>query len=255
MTLNELDAYFNSFLHRENFLADPSRNGIQIQNSAPDSRQIKKVAFATDACVATAEEAARLGADVLFVHHGILWGACEPLTLTHYKRVSAFIKNDIALYASHIPLDANEEVGNNYGLARRLNLTDLAPFGLWHGMTLGVKGRLPSPLAPEELAVKIFPDGEKANRIFSFGKKSISSVAIISGAAGEDVVQAYQAGVDAYITGEVIHEQYHLIEELGMTVIAGGHYQTETVGVRLVQQKLMKEKNIPGVFIDIPTGL
>ena len=54
MTLNELDAYFNSFLEKEKFSSDIALNGIQIENSAPDSKQIKKVAFAVDACEATA---------------------------------------------------------------------------------------------------------------------------------------------------------------------------------------------------------
>lgn len=255
MTLYELDDYFNSFLHRENFPNDPSRNGIQIQNSAPDSKQITKVAFATDACVKTAEKAAELGAQLLFVHHGIFWGDCTPIVDSQYKKISVFLKNDLALYASHIPLDANEEVGNNYGLARRLCLTNLEPFGEWRGMSIGVKGSFNSTYSIEEICKKLFPNGEKPNFILPFGKKEIKSVAIISGGAGGDAIQAYKAGVDAYITGEVEHEDYHTIEELGLTVIAGGHYQTETVGVNLVKDKLFREKNIETLFIDFPTGL
>ena len=255
MTLTELDEYFDSFLQRDSYSADPSRNGIQIQNQQPYSKQIKTVAFATDACEATGQEAARLGADVLFVHHGILWGSCERITQNFYLRIKAFIENDLALYASHIPLDANPLVGNNYGLARRLNLQNLKPFGQWHGMTIGVGGTLTQTLSPEQLAENLFPDGEKANRIFSFGKTKINTVAIISGGAAEDVTQAYEQGFDAYITGEVLHQDFHVIKELGITVIAGGHYQTETIGVKQVMEKMQKETDIKGVFIDIPTGL
>ncbi len=255
MTLNELDAYFNSFLHKENFPSDPSRNGVQIQNSAPDIKQITKIAFATDACAKTAEKAIELGAQLLFVHHGIFWGDCTPLVDAQYKRVSAFLKGDLALYASHIPLDANEEVGNNYGLARRIGLKNIEKFGEWHGMSIGAAGYLDSPCSIEELCKKLFPNGEKPNYILPFGKKEIQKVAIISGGAGEDAVQAYKIKADAYITGEVEHEDFHTIEELGLTVIAGGHYQTETVGVNLVKNKVSAEKNIETVFIDFPTGL
>jgi dinuclear metal center YbgI/SA1388 family protein len=255
MTLLELDNYFNSFLHKENFPSDPSRNGIQIQNSAPDTKQITKIAFATDACVDTAERAIAEGAQLLFVHHGIFWGDCTPLVEIQYKRVAAFLKGDLALYASHIPLDANPLVGNNYGLARRLSLKKLTPFGEWRGMMIGVKGELPKALSIEELSIKLFPDGEKPLYVFPFGKKQIKTVGIISGGAGEDVDQAYRAGVDAYITGEVSHENYHVMEELGMNVIAGGHYQTETVGVNLVKTKVFKEKKLDTVFIDFPTRL
>lgn len=255
MTLNELDEYFNSFLHKENYPADPSRNGIQIQNSSPDSKQITKVAFATDACEATVQKAAEEGAQLLFVHHGLFWGDCTPVSGTMYKRIAPFIHNDIALYACHIPLDANNPYGNNYGIAKRLGLKNTQDFGEWRGMTIGVKGELPETYTIEQLTQKLFPDGEKPLHILPFGKKEIKTVAIISGGAGEDAVQAAMEKVDAYITGEVEHEQFHIIRELELTVIAGGHYQTETVGVNLVRQKLEQEKGLETIFIDFNTGL
>lgn len=255
MNLYELDAYFNSFLHKEDFSSDISLNGIQIENSAPETKEIKKVAFAVDACESTALRAAQAGADVLFVHHGLFWGRCQTITGNHYKRIAAFLKNDIALCAYHIPLDANAEVGNNFGLARRMGLLDVQPFGKWRGMTLGACGTLPKAVSVDELARILFPEGEKPSHILPFGKKEIKKVAVISGGAGDDFDQAVQIGADAYVTGEVGHEEFHAIEESGINVIAGGHYQTETVGVKLVQAKLEKEKGLETIFIDIPTGL
>lgn len=255
MTLNEFDDWANSFLKKENFPADPSLNGIQIQNAQPDSKQIKKVAFAVDACEATAKAAAAAGADLLFVHHGLFWGTCEKITGSFYKRISTFIKNDLALVAYHIPLDANEIVGNNYGMAFRLGMKNLEPFGSWRGMDIGVKGELPSPLSLQELAAKVLRPGKPPAVVLPFGKDKITTVGIISGGAGEDVCQAIEMGLDAYITGEIAHEQYHVIEEAGINVVAGGHYETETVGVNLVREKLEKEFGVETLFIDLPTGL
>lgn len=255
MTLNELDIYFNSFLNHKDFTTDVSLNGIQIQNSAPDTKQITKIAFAVDACQASVQAAAEKGAQMLFVHHGLFWGGCETITGSHYKRVAPFIQHDIALFASHIPLDANHEVGNNYGLAYRLNLQNCEPFGLWRGMTLGVKGVLPTTLTIQELASKVLGAKESALHILPFGKKDISTVGIISGGAGDDVDQAIAQNLDAYITGEIGHELYHFIQENQINAIAGGHYQTETVGVNLVRQKVEKELGLETVFIDLPTGL
>ena len=65
MNLIELDSFFNAFLKKEDFAGDPSLNGIQIQNSGPYSKQITKVAFAVDACEATARVAAEAGAQVI----------------------------------------------------------------------------------------------------------------------------------------------------------------------------------------------
>lgn len=255
MTLKELNRYFNSFLHKEDYDSDISLNGIQIANSSPDEKQITKVAFAVDACRETARKASEAGAQVLFVHHGLFWGHCETITGIHYQRVAEFIKNDLALIAYHIPLDANEFVGNNFGIAKRIGLEKVRPFGKWRGMTLGAIGELSQECTIDELAKKLFPDGEKPANIFPFGKKLIKKVAVISGGAGDDFDQAVKIGADAYITGEVGHEEYHAIEESQINVIAGGHYNTETVGVRLVQKRLEEDKGIETVFIDIPTGL
>ena len=254
MTLNELDLYFNSFLKKEEFAADPSRNGIQIQNSSPAGKEITKVAFAVDASLDTVNRAAELGAQMLFVHHGIFWGGCETVTGIHYGRISAFIKNDIALYASHLPLDANAEVGNNYGLARLAGLKELEPFGYWRGMQLGVKGRFESPVSIEKLSEMVLPENKDAV-LLPFGKKEISTVGIISGGGGSDYEQALEAGLDAFITGEIGHEEYNPVKESGLNVIAGGHYATETAGVKLVMEKLVREKSLEACFIDFPSGL
>lgn len=255
MTLKELDDYFNAFLHKENYTADSSRNGLQIQNSAPSKKQITKVAFAVDACEATVKAAAKAGAQLLFVHHGLFWNDVETLTGSFYKRIKPFLENDMALYASHIPLDANNPYGNNYGLASRIKLEELQPFGEWRGMCIGVKGVLPKPLAIDKLQKAVMIKGQKPLRVLPFGKTTIKTVGIISGGAGGDVYQAIRDGLDAYITGEVNHDLYHYIEESGMNMIAMGHYQSETVGVSLVREKLETEKHLQTIFIDIPTGL
>ena len=255
MTLNELCKYFDSFLNMGEFLADPSQNGLQVQNSEPDTKQIKKVAFAVDACQESIDKAVAENADVLFVHHGLFWGHGIPITKNHYNRIASLIKNDVALFACHIPLDASKVVGNNYGLANRLGLENLSDFGYWRGMSIGVKGSFKNPLSMEEICKILLPNGEKINTILDFGKKQIETVAIISGGGGDDLFQAIDENIDLYITGELGHEQFHLAKENNISVIAGGHYNTETVGVSLVMDKMMKDTDIKGVFIDAPTHM
>ena len=255
MTLIEFDNFINSFLRKEDFSNDISLNGIQIQNSDPCGKQIKKVAFAVDACEATALEASKQGADVLFVHHGLFWGHCQTITGNFYKRIGAFIKNDLALCAYHIPLDANNPYGNNFGLAARLGLKNCETFGSWRGMILGVKGELESELTVEQIAAKVLRSGKEPRSLLKFGKEKIKTVGIISGGASEDVADAVEQNLDCYITGEFAHEDYHFARENNINVIAGGHYETETVGVSLVMQKVQSELGLECVFIDIPTGL
>lgn len=255
MTLIELDKWANDFLRKEDYSADPSRNGIQILNSAPNTKEIRRAAFAVDACEKTAAAAMAAGADVLFVHHGLFWGGCETLTGVHYKRVVPFFRADMALIAYHIPLDANNEVGNNAVLARRLELEDTRPFGEWNGMKIGIAGSLPHPLNIKSLSRKVLGAGEKPLHTLPFGKESIRTVGIISGGAGGEMHFAVEDGLDAYITGEMGHGEYHYALESHINVIAGGHYQTETVGVNAVREKLEAECAIETLFIDVPTGM
>lgn len=255
MTLHQLDDYFRSFLNMEHYRGDPSLNGIQVENSQPEGKEIRKVAFAVDACQETISRAAAVGADLLFVHHGFFWGQCQTITGAHYQRIRQLLEKDMALYACHIPLDANELVGNNYGLARRLELQDLRPFGDWHGMTIGVGGTFLAPATLDSLVQRLFPGGERPLHLLPFGKKEISTVAIVSGGAARELSQAIEQGYDAFVTGEIGHEQYHQAMEAGINVVAGGHYQTETVGVSLVMEKLARETGIDIVFIQVPTGL
>ncbi|MBQ4497541.1 MAG: Nif3-like dinuclear metal center hexameric protein [Spirochaetaceae bacterium] len=252
MNQHELDKYFRSFLNIEMFPSDVSKNGIQVENSGCE---ITKVAFAVDACEETISRAAEWGAQMLFVHHGLFWGHEQTITGIHYKRIAKLIKSDIALYACHIPLDANKLCGNNYGLAARLKLNDLEPFGEWRGMMAGVIGNAEKPLTLEQLIFKAFPDGEKPNTVLSFGKEKVSRIAVVSGCGADNLGEAIEAGADVLITGEVSHQDYHTALENKFNLIAAGHYQTETVGVKLVAEKLAKEQDLETVFIDVPTGL
>lgn len=255
MTLNELDEWANGFLHREEYGADPSRNGIQITNSAPCKKEIRRAAFAVDACEATAAAAVQAGADVLFVHHGLFWGGCETLTGVHYKRVAPLLRADIALIGYHIPLDANWEVGNNAVLAERIGLQNARRFGKWNGMEIGIAGTLPRAMGVHTLAKKVLGAGEKPLHVLPFGAESIRTVGIISGGAGGEMHFAVEEMLDAYITGEMGHGEYHYALESRINVIAGGHYQTETVGVNAVREKLEAECGIETLFIDVPTGM
>lgn len=255
MNLLELDAFFDSILRRGDFPQDIASNGIQIANSSPSGKEMRRVAFAVDACEATAIRAAEAGADVLFTHHGIFWGRCQTLTGGHFRRVAAFVRNDLALCAYHIPLDANAEVGNNFGLARRISLSDVRPFGRWRGMTLGAIGTLPGPTSLDSLARTLFPEGGQPLHILPFGRKEVRTVAIISGGSGDDFDQAVEAGADVFVTGEIGHEEFHAVEEAAFNVIAGGHYRTETVGVRLMKARVESELGLETIFIDAPTGL
>jgi dinuclear metal center YbgI/SA1388 family protein len=253
MTTRTLDAFFRSLLDIEGFISiDHSLNGLQVDN---DGAEFGKIAFAVDASLETFKRAAAAGAGLLFVHHGLFWGAPLRVTGGHRERLKVLLDRNIALYAAHLPLDQHPEVGNNAALAELLGIENPEPFGAYHGRKIGYKGTLSAPLTVEEAVKRITFAGRPPMRVFPFGKAECQTAAVISGGAAGEASQAIEEGADLYVTGEASHTIYHQILEGGINMIAGGHYSTEVWGVRRVMEKCAAELNADVEFIDVPTDL
>jgi dinuclear metal center YbgI/SA1388 family protein len=253
MTLLEFDRYLNDLFRIDEFAnTDGSQNGIQIGRR---SGAVHRVAFAVDACLETAKRAAAWNADVLVVHHGLLWGTSLPLTGVHFDRIAEFVGNDLALYAIHLPLDLHVELGNNAVLAGRLGLEELEPFGEHRGVSIGWKGRLPETRTVEQIRQTLFGASADIAGILPFGPEDVATVGIVSGGAPWDVLQAIDQNLDLFVTGEAAHSVYHHCLEAGINVLFGGHYQTETWGVRALGARCSEALGLETTFIDLPTGL
>ncbi len=250
MLLEEIIKYFNSMLPLE--VPDISMNGLQVGRS---DTPVRRVAFAVDACMASFTRAVELGADLLCVHHGLFWGKPIPLTGAHYRRVKYLLDHDLALYAAHLPLDMQMEVGNNAGLADALNLKTRESFGDYHGIKIGLKGELPEALDIDGVLRQLGLSRDGALGILDFGSDRIRTVGIISGGADKEVEQALDENLDLYLTGELSHQVYHTCLEGKIHLIAGGHYYTETYGVRNLMKRLQRDHEVETVFVDVPTGL
>ena len=250
MRRDELVNWLNDYLRIADY-KDISLNGLQVEGA----EEVQKVAVAVDSSQSTFEQAADMGADMLIVHHGLFWGRQIPVTGIHKKRIKYLLDKDISLYAAHIPLDAHKEVGNNWGLARILAMTELEDFGEWQGMPIGVKGVFPTPLSLKDLADAIEKALGESVLVHAGGKMEVSSLGIISGGAAWDVITAAEQGLDAFLTGEPKHETFYDSFERGINSLYAGHYMTETVGVNLLADKLKEEFALATEFVLLPTGL
>lgn len=253
MRMGEFDRLIRELLALEAAgTGDVALNGLQVTNSR---EEVNRAAFAVDACLESIRRAAQWKADLLFVHHGLFWGQPLALTAGHYQRIRELLSMDCALYAVHLPLDMHPELGNNAGLARRLGLRDLEPFGQYKGQKIGWKGELPEEKSLEEVAALAFGGRRAALGLLPFGPEAIRRVGIVSGGAADEALQAIEEKLDLFITGEASHTVYHACLEGRINVIFGGHYLTEVWGVKLLSEKLQAESGLEAVFLDIPTGL
>jgi dinuclear metal center YbgI/SA1388 family protein len=253
MDLRRFDRWCRDLLDLDSLARiDDSHNGVQVGRSGGE---IKLVAFAVDACAETIRRAAEAGAQVLFVHHGLLWGSNCRLEGALLERARLLIESDLALYACHLPLDKHPELGNNAVLARLLGLRNVRGFGAYRGVDIGCAGDLDPPIGLDEAVGRILPDGSRPRTLIPGTRAELRSAAIVSGGAARNALDALAEGIDLFVTGEASHDVYHSVVESGAAFVAAGHYATETWGVKAVAERLGRETGLATLFIDVPTGL
>jgi dinuclear metal center YbgI/SA1388 family protein len=223
-------------------------NGLQLENNG----RVHRIAAAVDACEWVMRSAVEGGADFLLVHHGLFWNT-TPITGAMYRKVSRAIAGNLAVYSAHLPLDIHPKVGNNFLLAKALGLKELSPFLSLKGQPAGLMGNC--SVSREALHDRLSSTLGAAVHVCAGGPAMPRKVGVVTGGAGAEVARAAAEGVDTFITGEGPHWSYTLAEELGVNLFYGGHYATETFGVKALAAHLSKRFKLPWVFIDHPTGL
>jgi dinuclear metal center YbgI/SA1388 family protein len=249
-SLAELVTYLDGYLRVADVPDSPQAlNGLQVENGGSVSR----VAAAVDACQVTIDAAAAAGADLLVVHHGLFWDGNKPTTGRRWRRLAALVRADLAVYSAHIPLDLHPEVGNNAVLARLIGIEETEPFGESDGVPVGLAGAL--EIDRSELIARVAGALGADPHVIPAGPDRIRRMGVITGGAGNMIGQAIDAGLDAFVTGEGAHHTHFDAEEGGINVLYGGHYATETFGVKALATHIEEKFGIPWSFVNHPTGL
>ncbi len=245
----DVAAYLNDFLHITT-IPDSSRavNGLQVENRG----EIRRVAAAVDASERAVVESIRRGCDLLIVHHGLFWDGVAPVTGRRYRKLKQLLDADVAVYAAHIPLDVHPEVGNNAELARALGIQIEGTFGAYQGIEIGVHGSL--ELRREALAARLHDLLGAPIRFVPGGSEKVRRVGVITGAGSDAIAEAISLGLDAFVSGEGPHHTYFDAVEGGINLYYGGHWATETFGVKALAAHLEERFGLPWEFLELPTG-
>ena len=254
MKLEKILAWLDRTLKVADF-DDVSNNGLQLDRFPARStkhqplgtaHEVRVVAFAVDASVRAVEAAAKAGAQLLVVHHGISWGGgIKRIEGGVGNVVRAALKADLAIAAYHLPLDAHPTLGNNAQLAKLLGLKGVKPAFSYHGNVIGVVGKC-SNVRMLELAKRLGLEISDSN-IQSFKHSNIALVGICSGGAGEFAEEAKNLGCDLYLTGEASWGDVIAAENCGMKMVCAGHYETEVFGVRALSKAMKKALKVKTV--------
>lgn len=250
MLLTDLVGFLDEYLRTDEVGdSQDALNGLQVENGG----EVTRVAVAVDASAASIASAKERGCDLLLVHHGLFWGKQRRITGRWYRRLRTLLDGDIAVYAAHLPLDLHPVVGNNAVLARELGVKVKGRFGEYEGQEIGVWGEL--ELKRETLTARLADLLGGPVRLLPGGPELIQRVGVITGGGGSLIQSALDAGLDAYVTGEGAHHTYFDALEGGLNVYYGGHYATETWGVKALAAELENRFGLPWDFLDLPTGL
>jgi len=239
---NEIVAYCDEFLQTRLF-KDYCPNGLQVEGN----NSVAKIVSGVTACQALIDEAIEKQADLILVHHGFFWKGENPVICgMKKKRLQALLSNNINLVSYHLPLDAHKILGNNILLAEKLGLqvekffadNDIALWGTVKQQSgAAFKQIISQTLFREPLHIAV--------------DRPIVKVALCSGAAQSYIEQAIEQGADAFISGEVSENTWHIARKNNIHYYAAGHHATERYGVQALGKHIAEYFNLEHQYLDI----
>jgi dinuclear metal center YbgI/SA1388 family protein len=208
--------------------------------------EVTRIVCGVSSARALFEQARTRGAQLVLVHHGLFWRN-EPLVVDRRLRgrLEALFGGDITLAAYHVALDAHPELGNNVLLARELGIEVDARFA-----GIGAGGAIDTTL--DALVARVREVTLREPLVFAHGPERIRRAAVVTGSGGYDLIQAAREGYDAYVTGEAEEPNMHAAEELGIHLVAAGHYGTERLGVQALAAHIAERFGLEWEFVELP---
>ena len=218
--------------------------GLQVAGNP----EVDRIACGVSSSLELFERAAAAGAQLLLVHHGVLWDRdSRVIDDALRRRLKTLFDAEITLAAYHLALDAHPEVGNNALLARELGIEPSEQFG-----GIGFGGPLGEPVSADEFATRVRDRLGSDPVVFAYGPERIERAAVITGGAARYLAEAARDGYDLFLTGEPAEPSLHSAQELGIHFVAAGHYATERIGIQALARRLADEFDLEWEFIDLP---
>ena len=240
---DEILAYASELLDLDAY-PDYGPMGLQVAGT----REVKRLACGVSSSLELFERTAAAGAQMLLVHHGLLWDR-DPRVIddASRRRLKTLFDAEITLAAYHLALDAHPELGNNALLARELGIDPSEQFA-----GIGFGGPLAEPVSVEDFTARVRDKLGSEPVVFAHGPERVERAAVITGGAARHLVDAAGAGYDLFLTGEPAEPSMHTARELGIHFVAAGHYATERIGIQALTERLAERFDLEWEFIDLP---
>lgn len=248
-TREKVVTFLNDYLQISQ-IPDSSLNGLQVQGRST----VRKIAFGVSAGLELFKRAKAAGADMVIVHHGLLWGKEQALIGGFGKRVGFLLENQISLLGYHLPLDKHPQIGHNVLLLQSLQAQKICPFAKYHGQEIGFWGEIkPQPFPSVVTRLEKVCNTHAVT--LPFGKKKIRRVGVVSGGGWSMLTDAVDLGLDLFITGSLDEPAQEICREGKINCVALGHYNSEKIGVLALMKVVAGQFNVEVEFIDVKNPL
>lgn len=253
VNVRDVVGHLDSVLEIDRF-RDYAPNGLQIEGAM----EVERIVTGVSASAELIGRAVELGADLIVVHHGLVWGSgITKITGPMRQRLKLLLGNDVSLAAYHLPLDKHARLGNNAGIADALGLDQRTAFGDVKGVALGLAGAV-APISKGDAIARIGSavcGGAPPRFVFPYGPDTVRKIGVCSGAASDLLEAAAAAGCDLFVTGELAERAGDLAKELQITLVAAGHVATEVFGPMRLAEELRTRFSIDAQFVHVPSPL
>lgn len=218
-------------------------NGLQFANNG----SVTKIGAAVDSGLVPFQKAIEAKIDFLIVHHGMYWNGTQPVVETEYEKTKLLVDSNLAVYSSHLPLDAHPEIGNNALLAKKIGIQASGGFANYEGIDIGLLGTW----SKSRSALKQALQDQFGDNIVSieYGSESPTKVCVLTGSGASAVEEVKSTGADTLITGELKQHFFNVAQERQLNLYACGHYATETFGVRALAEECAEKFGLEWEFI------
>jgi dinuclear metal center YbgI/SA1388 family protein len=248
---DEIVAFLDELLEIGSY-ADYGPNGLQV----PGAEEVSTVVTGVSAQLELFERAAQADAQLVLSHHGLFWDF-HPRSIgpAMKKKLKLLFDADMSLAAYHLPLDAHPEVGNNALICAALGLERAEPLAEHKGRPIGFVGRSADGIPFGELRGRCASVFGQEPFVWDAGPETVHSVGVVSGGAPGSFHEAIARGVDAFLTGETAEHVMADARENRVHFIAGGHYATETFGIRRLGELVAGRFGVEHRFVDVPNPI
>jgi len=220
-------------------------NGLQVENNGT----VKKIGAAVDAGQLPFAAAVAAKVDFLICHHGLFWTPPTPVTGINYAKIKTALDGNLAVYGSHLPLDAHPEIGNNALLAKALGLERVGSFLPHEGVDIAIIAAAPAGgrMQLTEKLKALFPNTYQG---IEYGSEQPGRIGILTGSGQSAVSELKAQGLDTLVTGELRQHHFNMAQELGLNLYPCGHYATAVFGVQALAAEVAEKFGLKWEFIE-----